>query len=399
MVEHAERVVTGLEVRSDVARVALLTGADREVQVVAWRILAGVGVAAVEELVRERPDEGAVAALGGRQRLRKERPQLLRVHRDDRRGDHVVALHRPRVRRIAGRGQRVRVGLLDQRVIGVPGVLAAEAEAGALIRRASLEEAPERPFEAGRLLAKALHRPVDVVVGVEGTVEHHRAVVTREQARVRGAEERAVGEAEVVELALVQRGAEQVHITRHVGGRHVRQDAVVKRDAARDVARVLLDKRARNDVERRLERLGVNPLRLLVRPAVDRRLALADAARVHPDQIEALVERREAVGAEGLEEIGDRGAGPAEVQKQRADPVRLIRGGRAGDEHVDLAVIRPVVVQRGAQRRALHIRRVAARREVQRRRVSVTCDSCRSRHQQRGRDREDASEQPRRPPR
>ena len=97
-----------------------------------------------------------------------------------------------------------------------------------LVGRAGREEAADRALEAGRLLAQVGLRRVDVAVGVDGAVEHHRAVVVREEARVGRAQERAVREAEVVELLVAHRGADAVHVARDVGGRDVRQDALVE---------------------------------------------------------------------------------------------------------------------------------------------------------------------------
>ena len=149
------------------------------------------------------------------------------------------------------------------------------------------EEAPERALEAGRLLAQVRGRRVDVAVGVDGPVEHHRAVVLREEARVRRAEEGAVGEAEVVQLLVAHGRADAVHVTRDVGRRDVRQDALVEVDAALHVGLVLGQQRLDVEVLGRRERLRVEALRLLVDLAVDRRRALADAARIEGDEVEA----------------------------------------------------------------------------------------------------------------
>ena len=83
-------------------------------------------------------------------------------------------------------------------------------------------------------------------------------------------------------------------------------------------------------VEGRGERLGVDPLFLLVDGAVDRRLAPADAAGIHGDDVEAGVQRGQQLGGERLEVLDGRAAGAAEVEEQRADPVPWsVAGDRA----------------------------------------------------------------------
>jgi hypothetical protein len=365
VLEQAVRVIAGVEIEPDVARVALLDRAEREIAVRARVVVAGVRVAAVEELVRQRADQRAVAVLRRRQRLREQRPQLLGVHRDHRRGQHVVAVDGPRVGRVAVRRQRRLVRLVDQLVVRAPRVAATEAQARGLVGRARLEEAPERTLESGRLLEQVLRRLVDVAVRVQRPVQDQRPVAVREQARVGRAQERAVGEPEVVEPALTQARAHQIHVARDVRGRRVGEDVhVVAHEAPPDVAAILGDQRPDVEVERRRERLRVEPRRLLVDLAVDRVLGLAGSARVHADEVEVLAERREAVGAGRLDEVGDRGAGPAEVEEEGS----LALTGRVGtrDEHLDPLAVRLVVVQRRLQHRALDVGRIAAGLPVQR---------------------------------
>ena len=69
------------------------------------------------------------------------------------------------------------------------------------------------------------------------------------------------------------------------------------------------------------EGLGVDAQRLLVDLAVDRRRALADAAWVDADDVEVLVERGPG-GRPSASKVRRRAARPAEVEEQRADPVR-----------------------------------------------------------------------------
>ena len=69
----------------------------------------------------------------------------------------------------------------------------------------------------------ALQRPVHPHADVDRRVERHRAQPAREQARVGGAERRAVRAAEVRELLLAEGDAQAVDVARRVAGRHVRQ--------------------------------------------------------------------------------------------------------------------------------------------------------------------------------
>ena len=76
----------------------------------------------------------------------------------------------------------------------------------------------------------------------------------------------------------------------------------------------------------RRERLGIQPLRLLVHPAVDRVAALARAPRIEADDVEALVEVGEQLRAEGMQAADRVPTRTAEVHEQRPDAVRLDPG-------------------------------------------------------------------------
>ena len=140
-------MVAGVEVEVDAALavdalVHLIGRGNQEVPVVP-RAVRPIRISPVEE-VRQQPEGRPVAVVRLLEGLDEERPELLRVHRKDGPGDHVVAVDRPG---IVTRGRkRVLIGRVHQLFEGVSGIGAAEA-AGALIGCASLEEAPERPLE------------------------------------------------------------------------------------------------------------------------------------------------------------------------------------------------------------------------------------------------------------
>src|SRR5262249_35049840 len=70
------------------------------------------------------------------------------------------------------------------------------------------------------------------------------------------------------------------------------------------------------DVERREERLRVDALRLLVRLAVDRGRALADAARIERDDVEVLDQRMpQRARAEDLQVVDGGAPGPPKLKK------------------------------------------------------------------------------------
>ena len=106
---------------------------------------------------------------------------------------------------------------------------------------------------------------------------------------------------------------------------------------------------------------ALRPERLLVGLAVDRRLALADSARIHGDDVEAPVEDRELARPAGLEGVRRGRARPAEVDEQRADPVRRVGRRRPGDEQLHGGGPRVPVVERRGDGRALHAGRRPAR--------------------------------------
>jgi hypothetical protein len=135
----------------------------------------------------------------------------------------------------------------------------------------------------------------------------------------------------------------------------VGQDVAVERRAAAQIALILGQQARQVDGQRRRERLRARALGLLVDLAVDRRRALADAARVEADDVEALVERVEQpLAGRGLQVVDLGAAGAAEVEEQRADAMRLILRRHARDRDPDGLAARLVVVEGHGLNRALH---------------------------------------------
>ena len=95
------------------------------------------------------------------------------------------------------------------------------------------------------------------------------------------------------------------------------------------------------------------PLGLLVDLAVDRGRALAGAARIEGDDVEAVVEGAEQVDADRLRVVDGVAARPAGVDEQRADAIRLILRGQPRDGDLGEAGARMVVVERRLVGRAL----------------------------------------------
>jgi hypothetical protein len=142
------RLLSGAHVGAHAARILLLTGADREVAVVGW-IVGAVSARPAVEAVGQGPHRGAIAATRSRERLGESPPERLAVQRRDRAGAQVVAVERAGAHR-----QRRLVELVDELVVGVPRVTAAEAAARRLIDGAGLHEAAEGALEAAALSAE-----------------------------------------------------------------------------------------------------------------------------------------------------------------------------------------------------------------------------------------------------
>jgi hypothetical protein len=143
---------------------------------------------------------------------------LFGVQRDQRSREDVVTIEGlAGCRKLERRGMR----RSDQAIEGEVRVSPAEAKARLGVPGAGLEETIQRALEARRLCAQTLRGPVDVLIGIEGPVEHQRPVIVWEERGVRRAEERAVGKAEIGELLVAQRFAQGVHVARDVARRYV----------------------------------------------------------------------------------------------------------------------------------------------------------------------------------
>ena len=161
-------------------------------------------------------------------------------------------------------------------------------------------------------------------------VEDERAEAVGEQRGVRRPEEGPVREAEVRQLRVADRLAQPVHVARDVGGGDVGEDVAVERRAAAQIALVLGQQARQVDGQRRRERLRVQALGLLVDLAVDRRRALADAARVEADDVEPLTEPwGEHVGRQ-LHHLGAGTSRAAAVEHHGADPAPSVGGAQPG---------------------------------------------------------------------
>ena len=206
-------------------------------------------------------------------------------------------------------------------------------------------EAVERVLEARHLLARVLHRPVDPGVGVHRRVECHRPQPSGEHARVRGAEHRAVGAADVRDLLLAHRGAQAVDVTRGVSGRDVgKRHRIALEAQPSELARVARDQAGIDVVRLGDARIGVRG-----RPAVDQ----PDAALVEGDEIEALVDRGEERRADGAHQADSRLARPAGPADDRSDPACGIGGGQLDHRDLDRAPPRARVVERDLEVGAL----------------------------------------------
>lgn len=153
-------------------------------------------------------------------------------------------------------------------------------------RTAELIEPAQCQLGARRALGVELEK----VVGEPGrrdiAVEHHRANAVGKQRRVRRAQDGAVRETQVVELALAERGAEYVDVPCHVLGTDLGRERAVLRATRTGIASPDLVGERRP----RLERVIGGRRRELDR-AIGR-LRTRGPARIEADDIEALAQRR-----------------------------------------------------------------------------------------------------------
>ena len=154
----------------------------------------------------------------------------------------------------------------------------------------------------------------------------------------------------VGQLRVADRAAQQFQVTRGVGGGNVLQDrpglrrTPVGEVLRRSVEGVVAARVARHFRER-------TEVRLLLGERVETPDggAVADAPRVPRHEVEPGTQlvREQPRPLRALPQPLQAGrAGPAEVDEQRADPVRGIGGGQLDERQIDLVAERPVVVQR-----------------------------------------------------
>ena len=174
---------------------------------------------------------------------------------------------------------------------------------------------PQRGLEAAGLGEAELARRQR---HVDSSVEHQPADLLREQLGVRRAQLGAVGGAEVGQRGLPERGPDDVEVASGLDGRDVADQGVGALDAA-------LEEGLLAGGERRLllrvvgVRVGGDEVvELVVGEAVDR-VGVTGAARVEPDDVEAV----EQLGPEGerclLGVVGAGHTGAAGVDHQRSD--------------------------------------------------------------------------------
>ena len=133
--------------------------------------------------------------------------------------------------------------------------------------------------------------PCDVVLlRVDRAVEHHRPDLGREQLGVGGAEQRAVGEAQVGQLLVADRGADRVHVLGGLLGGEEWQLVAVLRAAA---VAIFLFSATKASKSAWLTGSGVGGeagVLVGVADALDR-VGPADPARVEADDVELVGDR------------------------------------------------------------------------------------------------------------
>ncbi len=183
---------------------------------------------------------------------------------------------------------------------------------------------------------------------VECAVEDQRADVLREVLGVGRPEPGAVGEAEVGQLRVAERGPQDVEVAGGVAGADVGED--VRADAVGAALRVLpvlllgLGDPGRGGVDVEVAALD---LPLAVGEAVDRGRAGADTARVEADDVEPL--RQRAVGSFAGAEQRRHGAHARRTRATRVDHERSdLVAGRLEAQHAELGG----AARRGSRSRA-----------------------------------------------
>lgn len=167
---------------------------------------------------------------------------------------------------------------------------------------------------------------------VDVPVHHECPDPVREQVRVRRSEQRAVRDAPVAQSVVARCPAQQVEIACGVGGRDVAQQlrvpplAPLRQIGVRGDVRPLL---LPADRERR--DLLLPGLRLGGAVEAAHRRAVADAARVPADDVEAVPELRRELAVQPGQSDGPGATGPARVEEQRS--LGAPRAGRPVADH------------------------------------------------------------------
>ena len=193
---------------------------------------------------------------------------------------------------------------------------------------------------------------------VEDTVDGQRPDPVRIQVGVHLTEVAAVGEAQVGQLLVAHRPAEQIHVPRHLGGRHRTGQGLAGGGAALGVLVVGLGERL----------LLLGPVRESRRvDRVQHRCGLArggealhvlaerDTAGIEADHVEPI---SHSPAEKIAREVGHLGAGTPRttgVDEQGADLLLLVLRRHLQQRQLDLLTLRLVVVERNLHRRTLGV--------------------------------------------
>ena len=267
---------------------------------------------------------------------------LRRVQHACHRAGHRGLVHHEAVRQ---RHRAFVPQVVAQRVVLLPRVPAERAPLADEV--AALEEAVERQLEAPRALAVVLDAVEQPQRRVDVAVEDDRTRLLREHVDVGRAEQRAVREADVGQLAVADGLPHQVEVTGHVLGGHVLEQRACEPLAE---AAVVLERLERRRLVRRGDRQRVHAAEdvggVLLRGEAAQRGAAGDTARVETDQVEPVQHLwLEDVGA-GLRHPVAGTARAAGVEEQRTHLRVRVRRRAAHQRDVDRAEPRPVVVER-----------------------------------------------------
>ena len=184
----------------------------------------------------------------------------------------------------------------------------------------------ERLLECLGLVDIGLDR---ISVGIDRTVEDHRPHLVRVGLGVGGADPGPVGEAEIIQLVVSDRGTKRIEILGDAGGPDIREEvgAHLVDTALNELLGLSLDMGDTLGAVVDL-RICAQPIVVGVGVAPQRRCRRAHAAGVEPDQIETLAH----AGRHGLDQAGGRlDTGlprTARVDQQRPD---LVADGRKSD--------------------------------------------------------------------